>query len=137
MGVSGQSDAVLRQRGARTPPTHTHPWHPGLPSTHCPAPFPRAELTPTPANSHRHGSGCGAGTAGLPGHLAHLRTPKPPPTAPRADSNELVGGVGVTRSYLGAKGDRTHAGERKEREIKREREGDSAGAWELREGRAK
>lgn len=40
----------------------------------------------------------------------------------------------MTHSYLGAKGDRTHAGERKEREIKREREGDSAEAWELQEG---
>lgn len=67
---------------------------------------------------------------GLPRHLTHQRTMNPSP-APRADSNELVGGVGMTHSYLGAKSDRTHARERKEREIKREREGDSAGAWEL------
>lgn len=100
--------------------------------------LPRGWPAPAPTNSHRQARAgvAGPGTEGA-ARRAPWACPQTPSPAPRADSNELVAGVGATRSYLGAKGDRTHAGERKEREIKREREGDSAGAWELQEGRAK
>lgn len=47
---------------------------------------------------------------GLPRHLTHLKAMNPSP-GPKADGNELVGGVGVTHSYLRAKSDRTHARE--------------------------
>lgn len=148
-GITGAGQhALLSQRRAHTRPPRTPKrlGHPGTQGPHVARRLPRPSPGLARTRSYRQpppSQGWGRGAwhrgdspRGSPG-ISHTYAPQTPSPAPRADSNELVGGVGVTRSYLGAKGDRTHAGERKEREIKREREGDSAGAWELQEGRAK